>query len=70
MYKCPNCGCSKFIVAEDVSIEHLLFIDSKTVECSDCHTIIGIITPGVQDLTSNIERLEERIETLERAVKQ
>lgn len=70
MYKCSSCGCSRFIVTEDINIEHLLFTDAKIVECSNCHSIIGIITPNVQDLVSDIERLEERIEALEKVIKQ
>lgn len=70
MYKCPNCGCSKFVLAEDVDIKHLLFVNIKTVECLDCHTVIGTITSDVNDIASNIEELEERIQTLEKIVTQ
>lgn len=67
--KCPNCSNTKFILAEDVNVENQLFLNVKTVECSNCHTVIGVISPDIEDFKSDIEKMEERLEVLERLIK-
>ena len=69
-YQCPNCSNTKFILAEDVNVENQLFLNIKTVKCSNCHTVIGVISPDIEDLKSDIEKMEERLEVLERLIKQ
>ena len=69
-YHCPNCSSTKFVLVEDVNVESQLFLNVKTVECSNCHTVIGVISPDIEDLKSDIEKMEERLEVLERLIKQ
>ena len=68
-YQCPNCSNTKFILAEDVNVENQLFLNVKTVECSNCHTVIGVISHDIEDFKSDIEKMEERLEVLERLIK-
>ena len=69
-YQCPNCSSTKFVLVEDVNVESQLFLNVKTVECSNCHTVIGVISPDIEDLKSDIEKMEERLEVLKRLIKQ
>lgn len=69
-HQCPNCSSTKFVLVEDVNVESQLFLNVKTVECSNCHTVIGVISPDIEDLKSDIEKMEERLEVLERLIKQ